>query len=116
MNLSKRPRHSMLIYDKNSATSTTAFVETDQISKSSLSRTTESHKQPSQIIQLIDSQRQQSTDGFHGEKVQVQDYLKIISKVTTKSKRTNVTRKKKISKEMQNNCEDDWVLFHLRGK
>lgn len=105
MNTSKRLRQSILINEKNFATSTSAFIETK-----SISQTTDNHKKSSQANQLVDLQQQ--TDGFYSESKLVEDHYEIISKLLTKNKHMNANITKTIVDKTQSNSEDDWVLFN----
>jgi hypothetical protein len=110
MTSSKRLRQSMLIREKNFATSTSAFIETKLTSTTNISQSTENRKESSEANQLVDSQ-QQIDEFHHGKSKLVQDHFEIISKITTKNKHANANTTKTIVDKTQNNNEDDWVLF-----
>jgi len=115
MTSSKRIRQSMLMREKNFATSTSAFIETKLTSTTNISQSTENHKESSEANQLVDSQEQ--IDEFHhGKSKLVQDHFEIISKITAKNKHANANITKTIVDKTQSNNEDDWVLFNSKKK
>jgi hypothetical protein len=93
----------MLIRDKNFATSTSAFIETQLIQTSSISQATENQKESSYDNQRSDLHQQ--TDAFE-----------VPSKIVAKNKHTNANITKTIVEKTQSTCEDDWVLLHSEKK